>query len=59
MVEEIHNDIADDMGNIDDLLTISKDEIVTGKIYENFKKVRTQKKLTVKDCYETAYGRIA
>ena len=58
LVEELLNDIADDWGNLHDILEILKDEIPTGKIATKMAKLKTVKDLTVQKAYEEGYGKI-
>lgn len=59
MIEELLNDIHEDWGNLDDTVEILKDEVSNGKLVLKMAKARALKKLTVKDCYEAGYDKIA
>ena len=55
MIEELLNDIAEDYGNLNDILEILKDEVLTGKLALKMAKCRISSKLSVQECYELGW----
>ena len=55
MIEELLNDIAEDYGNLNDIVEILKDEVLSGKLALKMAKCRFGSKLTVQDCYEQGW----
>ena len=59
MIDELLNDISEDWDNLYDTVEILKDEVLNGKLVLKMAKCIATTKLTVKECYELGYCKIA